>query len=962
MTSNDNVNPVAHFAYDASGRQVSRIPETSTGTLDTQKELDWGYYPDGSLATRRGFGGGASYFYDANDNLIKANTDIGLTDSQASPVFLTASYDSLDRVVKVTQAPSVSASTDTFSSFAYDLNGNIASSVQNAQEGSTTKPGRAFFYDFDQANWLMDECDSSGTALTGCRASGSTANCTGSSTGTSDECISEAFTANGQEGARALLYGNGAGGWRTEQQTAWTYFANGKLSTMSAQNGSGTVIEAHSLTYTDPSGFYVDGNPSLDHFKQQTPNSSSPCYNASQTTCTSAYTYDARDRVTLSRTANDASGANYSTSYKLKVSGDLHEQVNQVNGTTTSDQVFTSNSGDTGPRLDHITESVSGKTTYYGYDALGNVQCTSTQPVTAPCLPTAGGSVAPNFLSFYVYDPLNRLSASHAFTGGGSGNQETDNSAYTHDPLDRVVSEAESHKLNSSSPTTKTTTLLYIGLTSRLAEEDQNQGTTTAPGSPMAVKTYSYDPFGHRIALTDTEFSNGTAQAPNTYAYGYNVLGSVSTLLDASGNLKATYGYTPYGQQDSAVGSGSNANPLILTQGDDTDPNQPLNQYRFMAKRFDTGSKSLDTGARAYSQDTGRFFQQDLLYGPLGNLGLTLDPLTQNRYSLAGGNPLSFIEWDGHLPIGSGNGSADSSPTPPSSIFASIGVYTPNSGSDQSDWRKYINDPCTSNLLTYLIYCRPQVKTQAADGTEVSAELTQGQCPAGPELCISITIHAANSSKQGSNDSGSGGGSVAAGAGATAAALAAATAAEEEFQAAEDGAAAEAAAQGAQGRSAAVASQVGEKVPYTETDLSQMAAMDRVQENVSSGKNIAVAEYQVEVDGQVQTRYIAAVSKGTHSEKLIYNTLVENGVDPRSVTRIYSELQPCAGEGMPDCSRLISKEFPNAQVTYSFDYGTTVQSRRADMAIFKQATPDLVLTQMDLSIEYPANPVSGLTA
>jgi hypothetical protein len=42
-------------------------------------------------------------------------------------------------------------------------------------------------------------------------------------------------------------------------------------------------------------------------------------------------------------------------------------------------------------------------------------------------------------------------------------------------------------------------------------------------------------------------------------------------------------------------------------------------------------------------------------------------------------------------------------------------------------------------------------------------------------------------------------------------------------------------------------------------------------------------------------RHIAAVSQGTHSEKLIYNAPVENGVDPRSVTRIYSELQPCAG-------------------------------------------------------------------
>ncbi len=42
---------------------------------------------------------------------------------------------------------------------------------------------------------------------------------------------------------------------------------------------------------------------------------------------------------------------------------------------------------------------------------------------------------------------------------------------------------------------------------------------------------------------------------------------------------------------------------------------------------------------------------QDVLSGALGDLSLTSDPLTQNRYALAGGNPVSFVEWDGHLPV-----------------------------------------------------------------------------------------------------------------------------------------------------------------------------------------------------------------------------------------------------------------------------------------------------------------------
>src|SRR5258708_30777993 len=33
----------------------------------------------------------------------------------------------------------------------------------------------------------------------------------------------------------------------------------------------------------------------------------------------------------------------------------------------------------------------------------------------------------------------------------------------------------------------------------------------------------------------------------------------------------------------------------------------------------------------------------------MADLSLSIDPLTQNRYDLAGGNPISFGEWDGHL-------------------------------------------------------------------------------------------------------------------------------------------------------------------------------------------------------------------------------------------------------------------------------------------------------------------------
>jgi hypothetical protein len=49
-----------------------------------------------------------------------------------------------------------------------------------------------------------------------------------------------------------------------------------------------------------------------------------------------------------------------------------------------------------------------------------------------------------------------------------------------------------------------------------------------------------------------------------------------------------------------------------------------------------------------FGPDLGSFLQQDQFAGALADLGLALDPLTQNRYALAGGNAISYVEWDGH--------------------------------------------------------------------------------------------------------------------------------------------------------------------------------------------------------------------------------------------------------------------------------------------------------------------------
>ena len=52
-------------------------------------------------------------------------------------------------------------------------------------------------------------------------------------------------------------------------------------------------------------------------------------------------------------------------------------------------------------------------------------------------------------------------------------------------------------------------------------------------------------------------------------------------------------------------------------------------------------------GVRRYSPSAGHWFQQDVYAGAFANLALSSDPLTGNRYSFTGANPINFVELDG---------------------------------------------------------------------------------------------------------------------------------------------------------------------------------------------------------------------------------------------------------------------------------------------------------------------------
>lgn len=66
-----------------------------------------------------------------------------------------------------------------------------------------------------------------------------------------------------------------------------------------------------------------------------------------------------------------------------------------------------------------------------------------------------------------------------------------------------------------------------------------------------------------------------------------------------------------------------------------------------------------------------------------------------------------------------------------------------------------------------------------------------------------------------------------------------------------------------------------------------------------------------------------------HPEHLLWDRLEAQGVRPDQITRIYTELEPCFMPGNY-CAMWLT-QFPNADFTYSHDYGATAQEREAGL-------------------------------
>ncbi len=577
----------------------------------------------------------SSYEYDAGNRLTKASDASGASDEKRK-IDSEVSYDTFDQPIKTRLRKSGDANW-TFSTMAYDLGGNVERRVDDGEEqtdGTNVKAGRKHEFTYDGADWLAEHLDHGKKS-----ADTETAD---------DRRITNTWLPTGWEKGRRIERRNGSG-WETKQTTDWTYFQNGLLRTLLTKNGQGAVKESHDVSYID-NGVYLNGNRTKDVFRLDGPKADAPCKTAD---CTLLYTYDPRDRL-VKEEKQLSDGRNKVTSFELDPAGNITKE-SRPDGTTISSDY-------NGQQLDLQTISKSGVSEQqkYHYDSEGNLDCI-TKPDIGSC-PLTDGYAAGVFAD-YRYDLLNRLVQMRSWDRAG---QLDDEARYIYDALDRIVEQTDRHGDGNATEDggfnpEKTTVFSYVGLTSDVAEEERREG-GTATGALDYTKAYSYDSFGHRVAMSRQNYEGGSPSGEEKqFTYGHDVHGSVSLLLDeATGNASAQYGYTPYGEKDKDLSQEQDPDSPTGGLAKET---EPLNSYRYSAKRLDPGSGTLDMGARRFGPQTGlgsaaAFLQADRYDGALDNLGLSEDPLTANRYSLAGGNPVSFVEVDGHHAVPGGRGRA----------------------------------------------------------------------------------------------------------------------------------------------------------------------------------------------------------------------------------------------------------------------------------------------------------------
>ena len=103
--------------------------------------------------------------------------------------------------------------------------------------------------------------------------------------------------------------------------------------------------------------------------------------------------------------------------------------------------------------------------------------------------------------------------------------------------------------------------------------------------------------------------------------------------------------------------------------------------------------------------------------------------------------------------------------------------------------------------------------------------------------------------------------------------------------------------------------------------------------DTASAENYAAFEY---VDTEHGKRIVTqAGTIAAHPEERLWERLQAAGVGPKQVLRIHTDLQPCFMPGHY-CSMWLAEIFPHVEMTHSFPYGESAESRAEGIGLLRE--------------------------
>jgi RHS repeat-associated protein len=630
----DPLNRSSKTVYNAASESITSQRADSSGAVVTQ----------------------SSIVYDQNGNATSSTDPRSNVTSYA--------YDAMNRLVTVT-APN--GATPIVTSYGYDRTSNLTR-VTNGRGNVTT-------YGFNQWNLPTSTVEPATTAFPNVadRTYTSTYDAGGLPTGTTEPGVTVARTFN-ELGFLTAETGSGTG-----LATATRTFgrdAAGRMTSVNADAGFGTLTFAYNdknQVITGTGGGAANSTFTYDAKGRMMSRSDHTSGAYSQTY---AFSYTARDELATAR--------DHLTAQRTNTWNAAGELTAVAQGTTNRTYTYDSIGRLSSDTLKNGTAVVLNSVAY-GYDAARNV---TSKTVTAPGNTGAG-------LNSYTYDQTNRLvswvnpsAVSTAYAYDAASNRtQAGAKTYTYDQRNQILTgTGETYSWTARG----TLASQNIGGVSTTYRTDGLDRLDQAVKGASAV-TWSYDGLDrlmHRgeagvstwfvyagleadpVQYSSSAGSQNMGRNPGGLLMSVNRSGSTSMTagLDrhgdvthfvdpAAASVTSTGLFDPFGKPSSVSGNAPASN-RIGYQGDWTDPL--------------TGDVLM--GARWYNPGAGVFRTRDSFSG------LSSSPMTLNRFSYAGNNPLKFSDPSGHFFGGIDLGGFDFSEliNSASSLYPAVETVTPS--------------------------------------------------------------------------------------------------------------------------------------------------------------------------------------------------------------------------------------------------------------------------------------------